>query len=127
MKKKTLFISILTLLSIIFLCGCNEVETKRNEDEEKMIGTWINSEIYNGTTREITYIFYSNNKGEIKISYVGETFMTDCEWKIDNNKLLIDVSEPSESRLINDYTFSNNNNTMALTDSLGNTITYNRI
>ena len=127
MNKKSLFISVLTLLSIILLCGCNEVETKVNEDEEKMIGTWINSDTYNGSTREITYIFYTDNTGEIKISYVSEIFITDCEWRIVDNKLQIDVSEPTESRLINDYSFSNNNNTLALTDILGNTTTFNRL
>jgi hypothetical protein len=126
MKKKFVIITILTLLITIVISGCNETGKQKNNEEEKFIGTWVNSEIYNGSTREITYIFDSNKTGKIMVSYIGEKFNSSLEWKLVDNKLQIDVFEPTESRLINDYSFSNNNSTLDLIDSIGNISSFNK-
>jgi len=126
MKKQFVIITAIIAIISISLCGCNEVKEQKNNDEGKFVGTWVNSELYNGSTREITYVFQSNNKGEINVSYIGETFSSDLEWKIVDNKLQIDVFEPTKSRLINDYSFSNNNSTLDLIDSMGNISTFYR-
>ena len=126
MKKQFVIITALTIIIIVSLSGCNEGEKQKDNDEGKFIGIWVNSELYNGSTREITYVFLSNNTGEISVSYIGETFSSDLEWEVVDNKLLIDVFEPTESRLINDYSFSNSNSTVDLIDSMGNISTFNR-
>lgn len=126
MKKQFVIITALTIIIIVSLSGCNEGEKQKDNDEGKFIGIWVNSELYNGSTREITYVFHSNNTGEISVSYIGETFSSDLEWEVVDNKLLIDVFEPTESRLINDYSFSNSNSTVDLIDSMGNISTFNR-
>jgi hypothetical protein len=125
--KKTLVIStVFILLIAVGLCGCSEVEKQKNDDEDRIVGTWINSELYNGSTRDITYTFYLNNTGSLIVTYIGETFSSELNWRISDGKLLIDVFEPNESRLINDFFFSDNNNTLVLKDSLGNIMIFNR-
>lgn len=123
--KKQILISFIMII-IIFLTGCNQVENRIESVKDHIIGIWASSEVYNSSIRNITYIFDYENVGKVNVSYIGETFETDLQWNIINDQLVIDVTEPETSRLINYYEFSNDYNTLTLTDNSGNIMVFNK-
>ena len=118
-KKISAVVVMLVLLALVF-SGCNE--NNQEHDENKIKGTWVNSEFYENNTRTITYIFLPNKTFEITVSYTGDLIRTSGKWKIADNKLVLDITEPTSMTITSDYQFSNNYKIFTITNSSGNTI-----
>jgi hypothetical protein len=124
MKKQILIVGIVIILLIVGLSGCQENTSK--SDEDRIIGAWIVSELFQGSTRNISIIFLSNKTFETVGTYKGETNIGSGTWRIVNDKLEIDITEPKVNKSINDYNFSNNFNTLTITDSTGITMDFTK-
>jgi len=124
MKKQLIIFGVIVLLITIGLSGC--LENKSKSDEDKIIGTWASSELFQGSTRNISIIFLSNKTFETVSTYKGETKIGSGTWRIVDDKLEIDITKPTVSPSINDYNFSNNFNTLTITDSTGTKIDFTK-
>lgn len=114
MNKKLIIVGIIILILTINLSGCNE--NKFKSDKEKIIGTWIYATTLNESTVYVYYIFSINQTLEIIFLYTGEDIRANGTWNITNNKLIISLEEEN---IVNDYSFSNNDKTLTLTESNG--------
>ena len=124
MKKQILIIGIIIILLIIGLNGCEE--NTSNSDEDKIIGTWIGSQPFQGSTRNISITFLSNKTFKTVGTYQGQTIIGNGTWKIVNDKLIIDITEPTKRLSSSKYNFSNNFNTLTITDSTGTTMDFTK-
>ena len=124
MKKKLIIFGIIVLLVCVGLSGCEENTSKL--DEERIIGKWVGSELFQGSTRNITIIFLSNKTFETEGTYQGETIIGSGTWKIVDDKLVIDITEPTKNTSSSDYNFSNNSNTLTIIDSTGKTMDFTK-
>jgi len=113
MKKQLMIVGIIVILLTVGLSGCNE-----QSDEEKIIGTWTYSIIYNNNTLNASYIFSSNKTLEIITSYINKVYTTNGTWSFTDNKLLLTLE--GQDTITSDYKFSNNNRKLTLTDGSGN-------
>ena len=119
-----MIVGIIVILLTVGLSGCNEDTSK--SDENRIIGTWFGSELFQGNTRNISLIFLSNKTFETTGAYQSKTIIGSGIWRIVNNKLVIDITEPTVSSSVNDYNFSNNFNTLTITDSTGTTMNFTK-
>ena len=118
MKKQLMIVGIIVILLTVGLSGCNEDNNTIQSDEDKFIGTWTYSFIYNNNTLNASYIFSSNKKLEVISSYIDEVRTSNGTWSITDNKLLMYLE--GKDTITIDYEFSNNNTKLILTDSSGN-------
>jgi hypothetical protein len=58
--KNIIAVGIILLLLVVSLSGCNEYNNSFKSDEDRVIGTWFISELFEGSTRTVTYIFSSD-------------------------------------------------------------------
>jgi hypothetical protein len=128
MKRIIVIISIILLLLVLGFSGCldsnNNGDNSTNEestDEEKIIGTWINSDIFEGYQRNISYSFFSNKTCLFSISYRDDFYSTNGTWKIEDKKLIIIIEGQEVS---GDYTFLDNDKKLAMIDESGNTMDF---
>ena len=124
MKKQILIIGIIIILLIIGLNGCEE--NTSNSDEDKIIGNWVGSQPFQGSTRNISITFLSNKTFKTVGTYQNEKIIGNGTWKIVNDKLIIDITEPTKSISSSNYNFSNNFNTLTITDSTGTTMDFTK-
>lgn len=120
--NKRLLIPILILLVTIGLTGCSTQNTNNNQDNHttnpelnKFVGTWTNItyEIIQNypTIKNTTYTFFLNG-----------TFRegrNTGNYELKEGKLFLDLGQ--ENGILYDYNFSNNNQTLTLTQ------TYNQL
>lgn len=125
MRKKIIIVGILFIILTLGLSGCNEENSSRL-DEERIVGTWIGSDIFQNNTRNITMIFLSNKTYETVATYNGYKITGKGTWKIFDNELFIDITEPKSSKSKSDYIFSNNFNTLTIIDSTGKSIDFTK-
>ena len=120
--KKQLIIGIVVLLICVVLSGCNEQQTTNTEksDEDRITGTWFISELFEGSSRTITYIFSPDKTYKVIGSYKNYTESFNGTWKIEDNKLVVTIEGRT---LIGNYQFSNNEKTLTITDTTSNTST----
>jgi hypothetical protein len=84
----------------------NKVNNTLNPEKDEFVGTWVNT-TYDGNNRLVkTIIFYSNGTA----IYGGYPFT----WDLKEGKLILSYEGFSETQ---NYTFSNNNNTLYLASS----------
>ena len=96
--------------------GCIESVENNNSynDEEKIIGTWVNTSQYVNGTASFTYIFSSDNTFEMIIKFNNNTFGNLGTWEIKENLLYLTV----EDNLVkSNYSFYNNDKSLTITDS----------
>lgn len=125
MKKRIIIVGIIVILLTVGLSGCNE-ENSSKLDKERIVGTWIGSDIFQNNTRNITMIFLSNKTYETIATLKGNKIMGNGTWNIVDNKLFIDITEPNISKSKSDYNFSNNFNTLTIIDSTGKSIDFTK-
>ena len=129
MKKIAILLIVLMIASIDFLSGCNEDKVAVQSDEEKLIGTWTYSINFNETTINTSYVFLSNKTLEIFFSYyinssaIGDNIRSNGTWNITDNKLIMILEGET---VISDYSFSNNDKTLTITESSGNTSVFTK-
>lgn len=129
MKKLAILLILLMIVSAGFLSGCNEDKGTFQSDEEKLIGTWTYSINNNGTTINTSYVFLSNKKLEILFSYyinssaIGDSIRSNGTWNITDNKLIMILENET---VISNYSFSNNDKTLTITESSGNTSVFTK-
>ena len=117
MRINIIAIFICILLLIVGLTGCNEQDEQVNLEEDKFIGTWVESKDYEGSIRTITYIFSSDKNVLFKASYKDDEIINTGTWKIDLNKLVINVNN---NQAFIRYSFYDDNNVLEIADSSGN-------
>ena len=108
MKKQLIIIGIIVILLSVGLSGCNENTSK--SDEEKIIGTWDVSMTSQGKN-------IREDRWEFRSDHTYETINSNGTWKITNNKLILSYTTQTQSTKTMDYVFSNNYNTITLTDT----------
>jgi len=105
-KKQLLIIGIIVLLICIGLSGCTNTVIS---DEERLIGTWDVSMTAQGKNiREDRWEFHSD--------HTYETISSNGTWKITDNRLILTYNIQTQSIKTFDYVFSNNYNSVTLTD-----------
>jgi len=121
MKKQLIIIGIIVILLSVGLSGCNENTSK--SDEEKIIGTWTNRDMHDGSIESNSYIFYSNKTFKVIGSYESEVLNINGTWNITDNKLVMTAEGETKTA---DYKFSDNNKTLTLTDKNGDSVNFIR-
>lgn len=124
MKKQLIVIGITILFLTVILSGCEENSSIL--DEERIVGIWIGSDIFQNSSRNITMIFLSNKTYQTVATYNGYKIIGNGTWYIENNKLFIDITKPKISKSKSDYAFSNNYNTLTIIDSTGKSIDFTK-
>jgi hypothetical protein len=106
-KKQLIIIGIIVLLICVGLSGCTN---NRISDEERLIDTWdVLMTAQGKNIREDRWEFHSD--------YTYVTISTNGTWKITDNKLILTYTTQTQSTKTMDYVFSNNYNTVTLTDT----------
>jgi hypothetical protein len=120
MNKHLITLGIAVLLICVGLSGCNESNNSFKSDEDRIIGTWVISEIYEGSTRTVTYIFSSDKTYEVIGTYKEGTESSNGTWEILDYKLVVTIEGRTQT---GNYKFSNNDKTLTITDNMSNTTT----
>ena len=122
MKKQLIIIGVIVLLLSVGLSGCTNITVS---DEEKIIGTWTKRDMYNGSIRSNSYIFYTNKTFKVVSSYMDEVLNVNGTWNITDDKLTM-ISE--DKTVTVDYKFSelNKNKILTLTDKSRNSVDFIR-
>ena len=114
MDKNLVIFTIAALLIVVGLCGCSESEKDQiNNDEEKLIGTWINTSLYEGNEMTISYTFYSNSTYVVSRIYLEDTMSFNGTWEVEDNKLIVTIEGRTQTGNIK---FSNSEKTITITD-----------
>jgi hypothetical protein len=127
MKKKLIIIGIITLLVTIGLSGCNQISNTLNTERNRFFGTWSNSQVHDDGmgpyTIKTTITFLSD--GTVSWSSLLTSSGT---WDLKDGKLVMNVQLGDSSNIvINNYSFSNNDKTLSLTDvNIGGTTVYTK-
>jgi uncharacterized protein (TIGR03066 family) len=121
MKKQLMIVGIIVIFLTVGLSGCNENTSK--SDEEKIIGTWTNRDLHDGSIESNSYIFYTNKTFKVIGSYESEVLNINGTWNITDNKLVMTAEGETKTA---DYKFSENNKTLTLTDKNGDSIKFIR-
>ena len=110
---------ILVLVSVymVFSNNSDEEDSSILSDEEKIIGTWRYTESYEGQTIVGFFNFLSDKSCEYSASADGNTQTLSGSWDINGNSLVLSF-EGVETETT-DYVFSDDNETLTLTDSVG--------
>jgi hypothetical protein len=99
MKKKLVILGIIAILVFVGLSGCNQQTSNTlSPKKSKFVGTWHNS-----TTVNIDLF----SDGTCKFQSINGT------WNLKNDKLVLIFTDYS---ITYNYVFSNNNQTLTLTD-----------
>ena len=109
MKKQSIIVVIIFLFFITSLCGCTQ-----KSDTEKIIGIWYAETSNNRPPLSIAYEFFSDETFNIAKKNGTGTFSVNGTWSLVNNKLVLTLQNIS---LMSYYHFSNNDNTLIITDS----------
>ena len=122
MKKQLILIGIIFIFITVGLSGCTNTIVS---DEEKIIGTWTKRDMYNGSIRSNSYIFYTNKTFKVISSYKNEVLNVNGTWNITDNKLIM-ISE--DKTVTVNYKFSelNKNKILTLTNKSGNSVDFIR-
>ena len=119
MINKNCIITIISILIIsVILSGCNESNNNFKSDEDRIIGTWIISEDYEGAPITITYIFNTDKTYQVigKSEEITESY--NGSWQISDDKLIVTIEGRTQT---GDYQFSNDDKTLTITDDSSNT------
>jgi hypothetical protein len=107
MKIQLVILGLVILLVCMVLSGCEQESNTLNPEKSKFVGTWQRTTQF-GT---ITIIFFSNG------TYAYGAIPLNGTWDLKDGKL---VSVPSGGvSITQDYTFSNNDNTLYFAPSEG--------
>jgi len=120
MKKQLIIVGIIILLVCVGLSGCNNTTVP---DEEKIIGTWTNKALFEGSIRSFSYNFYTNKSFKYLASYENEDYRVNGTWNITDNKLI--MTSELETKTF-DYKISDKDKTLTLTSESGNSVKYIR-
>ena len=116
-----IFIVIILVLVSVYMVLSNNSDDGENSsmlsDEEKIIGTWKYTESYEGQTIVGFFSFLEDKSCEYSASADGNTQTLSGSWDINGNSLVLSF-EGVETETT-DYVFSDDNETLTLTDSVG--------
>jgi hypothetical protein len=117
MKKQLVILGTITLLVCVGLSGCSS-------RDGRFIGTWRSSLEAGSLTN--TFTLYSDGRCDNQPTYTANLFHMSDNWDVKNNRLVFNFVGTNEILLSYSYSFSNNDNTLTLVDSNGNTLIYNK-
>ncbi|MCK5031160.1 MAG: hypothetical protein KAR64_06810 [Thermoplasmatales archaeon] len=120
MNKHLIVSGMAVLLICVGLGGCTESNNSFKSDEDRISGTWVISELYEGSTRTITYIFLPDKTYEVIGTYKEDTESYNGTWEILDYKLVVTIEGQTQT---GNYKFSNNDKTLTITDNMSNTTT----
>lgn len=117
MSKKILMVGIIIFLSVNGFSGCTDTENY----EEKILGKWLVGSIPEGDDDSVIFNFFSNGSFYVNMTEVDEygTPTTQTAWmtyEITDDKFIM-IIEGNEVFL--DYSFSDNDQTLTLTEKDG--------
>jgi hypothetical protein len=116
MKKQLVTTGILAILVTVGLSGCDILKS----DRDKLIGTWRSD------SEENNFTLFSNGTFVIPDQYYGQRTGT---WSLKDGKfeMIYDPIQQKQSFTLDyNYTFSNNDKTMTLTNLDGTPYSYNK-
>ncbi len=117
MKKQLIIIGIIIILLAVGLSGCEE--NNLSDEEKKFVGTWVDSESYEGRMT-VSFIFSSDKTFEMILTYAGGTNRTSGTWIIVDDILGLNITELNMLSAAYKYNFTNNDNTLTIVDDSGN-------
>ena len=117
MSKKIFMVGIIIFLSVNGFSGCIDIENY----EEKILGKWLVGSIPEGDDDSVIFNFFSNDSFYVNMTEVDEygTPTTQTAWmiyEITDDKFIMTI-EGNEVFL--DYSFSDNDQTLTLTEKDG--------
>lgn len=115
MKKQLVIIGIVALLVSVGLSGCDILKS----DRDKFVGTWRSD------SGENNFTLFSNGTFVMPDQYYGQRT---GKWSLKDGKFLM-IYDPTQGQNFTsdyDYTFSNNDKTITLTDLNGTIFSYNK-
>ena len=110
-------ILVLVSVYVVFSNNSDKEDSSVLSDEEKIIGTWRYTESYEGQTIVGIFTFLEDKSCEFYASTGGNEQTLSGSWDIDGNNLFLSF-EGVETETT-DYVFSDDNETLTLTDSVG--------
>jgi hypothetical protein len=120
MGNRLVIIGIAVLLICIVLSGCNE-NSNKNDNIGKFIGEWEGTSLFLNNISNVKFTFYDDNTAK-QIS--NETHPHWFDYEIDEKCLYLLFQEfPEIDAICYNYEFSNNNNTLILTNVSLDTLT----
>ncbi len=119
MKKQIMIVAIIFILIISGLSGCNENTLK--SDEEKIIGTWTNRNLHDGSIETNSYIFYTNKTFNVIGTYEDEVLNINGTWNITKNGLIMTAQGETKTA---EYKFYDNNKRLTLKIKNGESINF---
>jgi len=121
MKIKIMPIILVILMLVSFFSGCfesNDNSTNDQNQKSKFIGIWAviepEDETYN-----TTWIFFENNSIKVAFDFQGQPSHYYGTYKVENSKLKVTSSVTTPSNATFDYTFSNGDNRLTLSNEDG--------
>ena len=125
MKKQLVIIGIVAILVSVGLSGCSQVTNPLNSDKNKFVGTWFNSTVFEGVDG---HYHYSNTTITFLSDGTVSSGFSSGTWELRDGKLVTNVHALDiDAIIVYNYTFSNNERTVSLTDvSNGKTEVYTK-
>ena len=114
MNKKLVLLTIVLVVSVGLLSGCNESEDANKSDKNRLVGTWFSSYIYNGSIHNSTWILFSNGTLDIVESYENETYSLSGNWYIFEGNLSFHITKPTILSITNEYILSDDSNLLTI-------------
>jgi uncharacterized protein (TIGR03066 family) len=114
MKKILGILTIVVLVAAVILAGCTETSTKKQTDEEKIVGLWKAIQSYNNTAFMSVYNLTTDKTYTVTTTYKGQTNTVNGTWKIENNKFVVTAGNATTAL---DYLFSDSGNAFAIIDN----------
>lgn len=118
MRKKLVIIGLITLVICVSLSGCNEDNNTLNPEENRFVGTWQNTTMWQNKPTGVNLTISFNPNG----TYTGRSTAggsVNGTWDVKDNKLVTNTPRKNNSEIITKFTyaFSNSDRTLTLTNA----------
>lgn len=110
-------ILVLVSVYIVFSNNSDEEDNSMLSDEEKIIGTWRYTESYEGQSIVGFFSFLEDKSCEYSASADGNTQTLSGSWDINGNNLVLSFEGVETETTV--FKFSDDNEKLTLTDSVG--------
>jgi len=107
MNKHLIVIGMTLMLLVVGLCGCNEISNPLTSEEDRLVGSWREQ-----ISKGIIILF---SDGTLLMSATG--LSVSGEWEVKDGKFFMTMTfEETTQSSAWDYSFSDDDNTLYLTD-----------
>jgi len=118
MKKNFAIIVFFLLLTILTLGCFDSIDNSSEDQKSRFIGTWEVIEPEN-ETYNTTWTFFENNSIKVAFDFEGKPLHYYGTYKVENSKLKFTSSVTTPPNATFDYTFSNGDNRLTLSNEEG--------